>query len=101
MARCAGSPATRAKDRRHAATFPPGSRRYRERETPDFASICFSGGGAKGLAYLGILARLGDARLERVRQVSGALTAIVVATGLPVEGIRASLRRACTKNGKT
>lgn len=55
-------------------------------------SICFSGGGAKGIAYYGVLEQLGDKKLKQVTQVSGAsagaLTAVFVAIGLSVKEIK-------------
>ncbi|MFB2875229.1 patatin-like phospholipase family protein [Aeromonas jandaei] len=55
-----------------------------------YDSICFSGGGAKGFAYAGILKSLGE-RLEYVNEVSGAsagaITATFVAAGLNANDI--------------
>ena len=55
-----------------------------------YDSICFSGGGAKGFAYAGILKSLGE-RLKYVNDVSGAsagaITATFVAAGLNTNDI--------------
>ncbi|MDD3266978.1 MAG: patatin-like phospholipase family protein [Burkholderiales bacterium] len=51
----------------------------------EYEAICFSGGGAKGLAYPGALEAIGEFRLNRVTEVSGAsagaITASFVACG--------------------
>lgn len=53
--------------------------------------ICLSGGGAKGLAYLGILKQLGAEKLGNVKQVSGAsagaITAVLIALGMSPDEI--------------
>lgn len=63
---------------------------YQQQSLPTYQSICFSGGGAKGVAYGGVIRQLGK-RLGDVRQVSGAsvgaLTAMLVAAGADSEVI--------------
>ncbi len=57
---------------------------------PLYDGIAFSGGGAKGFAYAGVIQELGD-RLDAVKEVSGAsagaMTAMLVSLGLKSEQI--------------
>lgn len=59
-----------------------------------FDGICFSGGGAKGYAYIGVLNNLGQ-DLNHIKQVSGAsigsLIATFVAIGLSADEIKESI----------
>ncbi len=60
---------------------------YKENQTKYlYDAICFSGGGAKGIAYSGVLEALGEYRLKHVKSVSGAsagaITAAMVAAGI-------------------
>ncbi|MBV8648184.1 patatin-like phospholipase family protein [Paludibacterium sp.] len=74
--------------RKHADFQLPVDRHYQ--------GICFSGGGAKGFGYLGIVDELGHEQIRHVQQVSGAsagaLTAIAFAIGLSADELRAAFK---------
>lgn len=57
-----------------------------EQKKFQYDAICFSGGGAKGIGFLGVLDSLGEHRLKNVKSVSGAsagaITAALVASGI-------------------
>lgn len=73
---------------------------FRLAKIPFYDGICFSGGGAKGLAYFGVLQSLGKT-LDYVKQVAGAsagaLIATFVALGLSAEQIQTFVTTQSTK----
>jgi predicted acylesterase/phospholipase RssA len=46
----------------------------------EYDAICFSGGGAKGICFAGILEILGEDRLKKIKTVSGASAGAIAAT---------------------
>ncbi len=67
----------------------------RSRGTPEYQSLCLSGGGAKGISFLGVFQALGSERLNHIHEVSGASAGSLICVCLAIGMNEAQITESC------